>query len=225
MKIIFKHGNGLVIQDIENPTGDYLEWSESLQLKIESFVKPDLNTDFTDVIESATNEEISEIKTPVYEQKIIELFTYLMNRALSSSMSKYGNYEYLQIQKQEYDKKYLVAKGLEVNTPVANTIQKEMDRDFPEPTLDAILTSYGYNDLLGTQLEKMHTLIIIRYEYAKQRLDMFEGMAIDFRTKSRTLVELSQWSKLDTAFELVEGLPNELSDVDLENYYNQFDAL
>jgi len=176
-------------------------------------------------IESATQEEISAIKTPIYEQKIIDLFTYLMNRALSSSMGKYGSYEYLQIQKQEYDKKYLVAKGLEVNIPVANAIQKEMDRDFPEPTLDAILTSYSHNDLSGTQLEKMYALIVIRYEYAKIRLDTFEGMAIDFRTKSRTLVEMFQWSKLDTAFDLIENLPNELSDLDIENYYNQFDAL
>ena len=100
-----------------------------------------------------------------------------------------------------------------------------MERDFPTPTLDAILTSYGYTDLSGTQLEKMYALIIIRYEYAKQRLDTFEGMAIDFRTKSRTLVELFQWQKLDTAFALIENLPNELSDTDIENYYNQFDAL
>jgi len=173
----------------------------------------------------ATDELTLAQKQEKYEQKIIQLFTYLMNRALSSSMGKYGTYEYLQIQKQEYDKKYLVAKGLEVNVPVANAIQKEMERDFPTPTLDAILTSYGYTDLSGTQLEKMYALIIIRYEYAKQRLDTFEGMAIDFRTKSRTLVELFQWQKLDTAFALIENLPNELSDTDIENYYNQFDAL
>lgn len=176
-------------------------------------------------IESATSEEIAQLNTPIYEQKIIDLFTYLMNRALSSSMGKYGDYQYLQIQKQEYDKKYAVAKGLEVNIQIANAIQKEMDRDFPEPTLNAILTAYGHNDLSGTQLEKMYTLIVIRYEYAKMRLDTFEGMAIDFRTKSRTLVEQREWSKLDTAFALVQNLPNELSDLDIQNYYNQFDAI
>lgn len=175
--------------------------------------------------EGATSEEIFLQKAPIYEEKIIQLFTYLMNRALSSSMGKYGNYEYLQIQKNEYDKKYLVAKGLEINTPVANAIQKEMERDFPIPLLDAVLTSYGYTDLSGTQLEKMYALIIIRYEYAKNRLDTFEGMAIDFRTKCRALVEQSQWIKLDTAFALVEALPNELSDSDINNYYNQFDEL
>lgn len=188
-----------------------------------SFIKPVWNNSQWE--EGATSEEIFLQKAPIYEAKTIELFTYLMIRALSSAMGKYGSYEYLQIQKQEYDKKYLVAKGLEVNTPVANAIQKEMERDFPIPLLDAVLTSYGYTDLSGTQLEKMYALIIIRYEYAKNRLDTFEGMAIDFRTKCRTLVEQSQWTKLDTAFGLVEALPNELSDSDITEYYNQFDAL
>lgn len=176
-------------------------------------------------IEGANTASVITQKTELYEDKIIDSFTYLMNRALSSSMGKYGSYEYLQIQKREYDNKYLVAKGLTVNAPVSNAIQKEMDRDFPVSTLDAILTSYGVTDLTGTQLEKMYTLIIIRYEYAKNRLDNFEGMAIDFRTKCRTLVELHEWGKLDTAFDLVKNFPENPTDTDIENYYNQFDAL
>jgi len=200
---------------VTNPNGSYTDYltppSEGIYETIE--------------IHEPTEEEISAEKTPVYELKIIENFTYLMNRALSSSMGKYGSYEYLQIQKQEYDKKYLVAKGIEINVPVANAIQKEMLRDFPVPILDSILTSYGYVDLSGTQIEKMYILIIIRYEYAKQRLDSFEGMAIDFRTKSRTLVELFQWTKLDIAFQLVENFPENPTNTDIESYYNQFDAL
>ena len=176
-------------------------------------------------VEGATIEEISQVKTPIYESKIIELFTYLMNRALSSSMGKYGTYEYLQIQRDEYFLKYKVAKGIEENPPIADAILKEMERDFPTPMLDAILTSYGYTDLNGTQLEKMYVLIVIRYEYANSRLQNYQAKSIDFRTKCRTLVELFQWQKLDTAFALIENLPNELSDTDIENYYNQFDAL
>lgn len=189
------------------------------------FIKAMYNIELYEIYEGATVEEIAELKTPIYELKIIEKFTYLMNRALSSSMGKYGSYEYLQIQKQEYDKKYLVAKGIEINVPVANAIQKEMLRDFPVETLDYILTQYGVQDLSGTQIEKMYLLIIIRYEYAKQRLDVFEGMAIDFRTKSRTLVELFQWPKLDIAFQLVKNFPDNPTDIDIENYYNQFDTL
>ena len=176
-------------------------------------------------IESATNQEIDTHNTPIYEQKIIDLFTYLLLRALSSSMGKYGSFEYLQIQRNEYLKKYEVAKGISNNVSIANAIVKEMERDFPTPKLDAILTAYGYNDLSGTQLEKMYTLIIIRFEYANSKLEAFEGMAIDFRTKCRTLVELCQWDKLDTAFSLIDNLPTELSNADIENYYLQFENL
>jgi len=203
---------------VNSENGSYIEYSDI------GLIPDGAIYDIIEIVEP-TAEEIALINTPIYEEKIIEYFTYLMNRALSSSMGKYGSYEYLQIQKREYDNKYLVAKGLEVNVPISNAIQKEMERDFPTPILDAILTSYGYNDLSGTQLEKMYTLIIIRYEYAKSRLDAFEGMAIDFRTKCRTLVELYQWGKLDIAFELVKNFPENPSDTDIQNYYNQFDAL
>lgn len=179
----------------------------------------------SDWVESASEEEIAQLNTPIYEQKIIDLFTYLMNRALSSSMGKYGSYEYLQIQRDEYFLKYKVAKGIEENQSIADAILKEMERDFPTPMLDAILTSYGYNDLNGTQLEKMYVLIIIRYEYANGRFQNYQAKSIDFRTKCRTFVELGQWSKLDTAFVLVENLPTELSDADIDSFYNQFDAL
>ena len=172
-----------------------------------------------------TQGEIDTHNTPIYEQKIIDLFTYLMSRALSSSMGKYGSFEYLQIQRNEYLKKYEVAKGISNNVSIANAIVKEMERDFPTPKLDAILTAYGYNDLSGTQIEKMYTLIIIRFEYANGKLEAFEGMAIDFRTKCRTLVELCQWNKLDIAFSLIDNLPTELSNADIENYYLQFENL
>lgn len=187
------------------------------------FISPVWNG--TTWVEGASSSEIATINTPIYEEKIKEFFTYLMIRALSSSMGKYGKYEYLQTQKREYDLKYLVAKGLTVNVPVANSIQKEMERDFTIPVLDAILTSYGITDLSGTQIEKMYMLIVIRYEYGDNRLSNYEGMAIDFRTKSRTLVEQWQWGKLDTAFDLVKNFPENPSDTDIENYYNQFDAL
>lgn len=184
-----------------------------------------LNEDATAWVDCRTQEAIDSAKAIRYEERIIEFFMYLMNRALSSSMGKYGTYEYLQIQKREYDQKYQVAKGFITNVPVADSIVKEMERDFPEPMLDAILTSYGYTDLSGTPIEKMYALIIIRYEYALSRLNNYEGKAIDFRTKCRTLVENLQWSKLDTAFGLVESLPNELTDSEIETFYSTFDSL
>lgn len=225
MTIAFRENEGMTIRDVFEPVGEFLEMTPELFEKYFSFRIPNLNEDCTDIIETASQELIYQEKALFYENKIIEIFTYLMNRALSSSMGKYGSYEYLRIQKEEYDEKYKVAKGLEENVPVANAIIKEMERDFPEAFLDAVLTSYGHSDLSGTQIEKMHILIIIRYEYAKSRLNNYQGKAIDFRTKSRTLVELKQWSKLDQAITLAENLPNQLEDSDIENYYEQFNSL
>ena len=159
-----------------------------------------------------------------YEETIIEKYLYLMTRALSSSMGKYGSYEYLQSQKTEYDDKYKVAKGLVVNLPIQQAIEKEMLRDFSEVVLDSVLISYGITPT-GTHLYKMYQLIIFRYEYAENRYNNFKGFIIDFRTKCRTLVENLEFSKLDSAFSLVDNLPNELTDAEIQTFYTNFENI
>jgi hypothetical protein len=175
-------------------------------------------------IETATIEEIDTALIINYEENIIEKYKYLMLRALSSSMGKYGSYEYLQIQKSEYEDKYKVAKGLVSNTSIETAIEKEMIRDFSEPNLEYILNSYGIAPI-GSHLNKMYQLIVFRYEYAENRYNTFKGFIIDFRTKCRTLVESKEWSKLDNAFVLVDNLPNELTDVEIQNFYTNFENI
>jgi hypothetical protein len=70
MKIIFKHGDRLVAQDVENPTGQYVEWTEALQQKIETFVKPDFDSKNTDIVETATAAEISAHNAPEVPQRV-----------------------------------------------------------------------------------------------------------------------------------------------------------
>lgn len=185
----------------------------------ENFLSPFWNG--TEFIETATQEEIDAPLILFYEDKIIENYKYLMLRALSSSMGKKGDYEYLNIQKDEYKEKYKTAKRIEVNPVIEDVIQKEMLRDFDEPTLDYILNMYGITPD-GTQLDKMNQLIVFRYEYANNRYNIFKGYIIDFRTKCRTLVELKQWVKLDAAFALVDALPYELTDEQAQEFYNDF---
>jgi hypothetical protein len=60
MKIIIKQGTGLSIFETEKPTVSFLEWSEEFQSKINDFVNPNINEDFTDIIETATIEDIAE---------------------------------------------------------------------------------------------------------------------------------------------------------------------
>jgi hypothetical protein len=201
---------------VYNENGGYTEFSEEPQ-----------GVDFEIIDKTPTAEEIAEIvtlKAKAYEQGIIERFSYLMLRALSSSMGKYGNYEYLQLQKIEYDEKYKVAKGLIVCPPILEAINKEMLRDFPEDTLEAILTSYGIAPT-GSHLDKMLQLVVFRYEYAESRYTNFKAFSIDFRTKCRTLVELTQWDRLDQAFSLVDQLPEQITDEQINALYNDFNAI
>jgi hypothetical protein len=66
MKVIFKHGNGIVIQYVNELPEKYIEWSDELQIKYDYFIKAVINEDYTDIIEGATEEEIKE-----YEKSLV----------------------------------------------------------------------------------------------------------------------------------------------------------
>ena len=198
------------------------EWTVTDILPDISIVKP--YWDGKDWIENATTAEIYAYKAPYYEAETIKRYEYLMLRSLSSSMGKYGTYEYLQIQRDEYELKYNVAKGALVNAYIADAIEKEMYRDFSDAILTQLLTEYGITPAI-TQIEKMYQLIIFRYETAYSKYMLFKSYCIDFRTKCRTFIELSEWSKLDFAFNLADTLPDDASELDIQNFYTSFDAL
>jgi hypothetical protein len=158
------------------------------------------------------------------EEEIIKRYNYLMMRALSSSMQKYGSYEYLNNQKQEYEEKYLVAKGLKVSVPLSSSLQKEMDRDFTDSSLIATLAYFGLTPE-PTKLENFYKLIIFKYEYAENRYEIFKAFCVDYRTKCRTFLELNQIDKLDQAFAMADNLSETITDEEIETLYNEFDAL
>jgi hypothetical protein len=68
MKIIFKHADGLVIQEVENPQGKFLEWNQDFEDKIKLFILPNINENFTDIIETATQEDINNFNKQKLEQ-------------------------------------------------------------------------------------------------------------------------------------------------------------
>lgn len=177
--------------------------------------------------EGANSEEIIIKNTELnlkLENEIITRYNYLMMRALSSSMQKYGSFEYLQNQKSEYDEKYAIAKGLKVSVPLKSSLEKEMNRDFTEESLIATLEYFGI-ELGNTKLDNFFRLIIFKYEYAQNRYEIFKAFCVDYRTKCRTFLELNQYQKLDQAFYMADTLPNQLTDTDIQQLYNQFDAL
>lgn len=158
------------------------------------------------------------------EEEIIKRYNYLMMRALSSSMQKNGSYEYLNNQKQEYEEKYLVAKGLKVSVPLSSSLQKEMDRDFTDSSLIATLAYFGLTPE-ATKLENFYKLIIFKYEYAENRYEIFKAFCVDYRTKCRTFLELNQIDKLDQAFAMSDNLSETITDEEIQTLYNEFDAL
>lgn len=177
--------------------------------------------------EGATPEEIVSnniSKNAEFEEEIIKRYNYLMMRALSSSMGKYGSFEYLQNQKSEYDEKYAIAKGLKVSAPLANSLEKEMNRDFTDESLIATLQYFGIEPS-ENKLENFYKLIVFKYEYAEYRYEFFKAFCVDYRTKCRSFLETSELAKLQVAFEMADTLPNELTNQDIETMYNQFDAL
>jgi hypothetical protein len=68
MKIIFKHGEGLVSMEVKKPQGQYLEWKQEYQDKMDLFLIPNMNDNFTDIVETATVEEINSFNKEKLEE-------------------------------------------------------------------------------------------------------------------------------------------------------------
>lgn len=70
MKIIYKYEDGLVAMHVENPEGQYLIWTQDLQDKMEKYIKADINNEYTDIIEAATDKDINEYRKSLVPQEI-----------------------------------------------------------------------------------------------------------------------------------------------------------
>lgn len=177
-----------------------------------------------------TEEEELALKALLYEKKVIATYTDLMKKSLEFSMEKQGSIDYLKLQKEEYQDKYDLAKAFSqdneaiVDENLKTTMIKEMESDFSEATLDAILTSYGVTPT-GTPFNKMCQLVVFRYEYGLIKYKAFNAFAIFFRAKSRTLIEQSEWARIDTGIALANGITITITLEDLATKYTEFDLI
>lgn len=190
-----------------------------------NFIKPKYNG--TEWVESATNQDVENNDFTLsnnYLEEIKTLYTTLSIRALQSSMEKTGTYEYLQVQRTEYENKYKVCKGDLIDPYLEDAIVKEMDRDYTDQSLSDLLISLGVTPT-GTKRQQFSQLVIFKYEYSLDRLNRFMGFLVDFRTKSITMVENKEWDKLDQCFDLAKSIPEQLDMTDAENIYNQFNTI
>lgn len=184
-------------------------------------------------VESSSQEDVDNKWIESVNKKVVDYYTELRSRALSSSMGKYGSKEYLDWQREEYDEKYLIAvKGLNDedltnHAYMVSVIQKEVDRDYTavdESDIDAVLTSLGLTPE-STKIKKFYQLIKFKYEYAQSRFKQFNAFLVDFRAKVITLAENLEKEKVQQCFDLADTIPNELDMSQAQSLYDQFELI
>lgn len=167
--------------------------------------------------------DLDNVTAKEYTDKLKLMYAYLMNRALSSSMEKEGDDEYLKKQREEYEYKYQVAKGELISSYWSDIINEEMINDFPESLLDQILTELGITiNPIWSQLDKMNQLIIGKYELGEQKYHLFTAFCSGFRTHVLTFIANKDWAKVLQAFEIVENLPKEINIIEAQTIYTDF---
>ena len=135
----------------------------------------------------ATPEEIAEEKKPIYLERLQNYSIDLRVRAKASAIGKKGSRDYIFAQVEMYELKCKVAKG--------------------------IVSGQYFTDLLtneaiefGLSLEDFKALIISMYETAEATYQQFLFMIERCRTFIQTLIENDNFTKVDSAFALIDTL-------------------
>lgn len=197
----------------------------------EIYLDTDLDK-YTHYVIDKTQEELdieSENKISQYKERINNYFSHMYIRALSSSMNKRSSdLNYLLAIRAEYEDKYKVS-NLSLTSgddfdDIQDTILGEMEDEFTEVYLDSKLPLYGL-PITGTHLDKMYAIIVFKYEYGLNAFNSFNKFIRRFRTKSNMWLDASEFTKLDSAFAIIDTLPTELSVPDADILYNQFNSI
>lgn len=203
------------------------EWVLTSVIYDNDFIKPFFNG--TEWVESETQENINNSKAIIYKERINGYFSHMYIRALSSSMNKRStDLNYLLGLREEYEDKYAVSNGTLTSgsnyIATKDSILGEMEDEFTEAYLDTRLPLYGL-PVEGTHLEKMYAIIVFKYEYGLQAFNTFNAFIRRFRTKCNKWVDDNEFTKLDSAFNIVDTLPDTLSMNDAQTLYNQFNNI
>ena len=135
----------------------------------------------------ATPEEIAEIQRPILLERLQNYSIDLRIRAKASAIGKKGSRDYIFAQVEMYELKYKIAKG--------------------------IVSGQYFTDLLtnesvefGLSIEDFKALIISMYETAEATYQQFLFMIERCRTFIQTLIENNDFTKVDSAFALIDTL-------------------
>ena len=152
-----------------------------------NFIKPMVSPQTLEVYEGATPEEVAEEKKPILLERLQNYSIDLRLRAKASAIGKKGSRDYIFAQVEMYELKCKVAKG--------------------------IVSGQYFTDLLtneaiefGLSIEDFKALIISMYESAEAVYQQFLFMIERCRTFIQTLIENNDFTKVDSAFALIDTL-------------------
>ena len=165
----------------------------------EIFIRDDRNQNFIDFLQWQSNEqnviifvdnffeEIEETQRPILLERLQNYSIDLRLRAKASAIGKKGSRDYIFAQVEMYELKCKVAKG--------------------------IVSGQYFTDLLtneaiefGLSIEDFKALIISMYETAEATYQQFLFMIERCRTFIQTLIENNDFTKVDSAFALIDTL-------------------
>ena len=138
-------------------------------------------------VEPKTPEEIAEIQRTILLERLQNYSIDLRIRAKASAIDKKGSRDYIFAQVEMYELKYKIAKG--------------------------IVSGQYFTDLLtnesvefGLSIEDFKSLIITMYETSEATYQQFLFMIERCRTFIQTLIENNDFTKVDSAFALIDTL-------------------
>ena len=181
--------------------------------------------------ESATAEEIEVFNNEKKQSSfdlINEYFVKLHVSALSKVTGKSGSFDYLRLQKEEYDIKYKVSLEVLNNQTISfewmfNQMNLEKDfEDFAGEKLVQALSSFGLSSL-DDRLKDFCQIVKFRYEYAQILLNDFLKKITFMRTRLITDVELGHFNNYQDRILIVEYvLKNNLTPQEINEKFIDF---
>lgn len=218
------NGNAILKQKETANVGDILYNNEN-------FAKPIFDNGV--VVEGATAEELAEIENQKKEKCIIEIhniYNQMLTSALSRVTGQKGTKEYLENLKNEYDKKYTTSFQILNNiTPtyeyIANSINLEKEfEDFEGANLENTLNKYGLISL-NNRLKDFCQIIQLKYTYSNEIYNDFIGKIATMRTRLITDIQFSMFEKYEQRKAIVLSITGNDSINDINNKFNQFNAI
>lgn len=128
-----------------------------------------------------------EMKSKEFMLKLQSVAADLRIKAKAAAIGKTGTQEYIFSQVELYELKFKVASGIIVNAYITSLIENEAVE-------------------FGLPIQDFKDLIIQMYNTAKEKYEVFLFMIERCRTKIQTLIEMGEFTKVETAFGYIGNL-------------------